>query len=322
MRLDFNVLWVDDQPDRVDAQIRRISRQMEDQGFQFNSTLCESMAGVRKRIAEDVFTDEVDLILVDWDLGGGVQGQDAIAAIRESVPYKDVVFYSAQSPAETLRKLAFEAGIEGIYCASREELVEEVLGVFESLVKKVLDLDHTRGIVMGATSDIDYMVNECLFAIDAQSDQNGKEELLRQALGYIDGKVAELTATAEKLRTAAGLPDLFEAHLLLTANDRLRILAGALKTKTLEAHKEYRKSVVSYQQEVIPKRNVLGHVVRVRQGEAYVLRDSKGNVFSLEAARDLRRTILSLRTDFRNLLIALQRRDGPYSSVSAVGGNK
>ena len=45
--------------------------------------------------------------------------------------------------------MASEAGIEGIYCAERENLPDEVIGVFESLIKKVLDLDHTRGIVMG-----------------------------------------------------------------------------------------------------------------------------------------------------------------------------
>jgi hypothetical protein len=306
LRLDFNVLWVDDQPESIDSLIKKIAKQMEDEGFQFNATQCKSIDDVRKLIGKDVFTDEIDLILVDWDLGGNVQGQDAIAAIRETVLYKDVVFYSARNPADALRKLASDRGVEGIYCASREELVEEVFGVFESLVKKVLDLDHTRGIVMGATSDIDSMVNECLLAIDAQADQGGKQALLKQALEYVDIKIKELTETAGKLKEASGLPDLFEAHLVFTAYDRLRILAGALNTKTLEPHRAYRKSVTSYQQDVVPKRNVLGHVARVLQGETYVLADAKGNVISLDDTRKLRRLILGLRADFRNLRAALQ----------------
>ena len=315
MRLDFNVLWVDDQPERIDSLIKRIAKQMEDEGFQFNATQCKSIAEVRKQIGSDVFSDEIDLIVVDWDLGGDVQGQDAIAAIRETVLYKDVVFYSARNPAEELRKLASDRGVEGIYCASREELVEEVLGVFESLVKKVLDLDHTRGIVMGATSDIDSMVNECLLAIDAQADEGGKEALLKQALGYVETKIKELTETAEKLRGVGSLPELFEAHLVFTAYDRLRILAGALNTKTLETHKAYRKSVTSYQQEVVPKRNVLGHVARVLQGETYVLADAKGNVISLNDTRKLRRLILALRADFRNLRSALQGEGAAHSVI-------
>lgn len=297
---------MDDQPNRIDSLIKGIASKMEEDGFQFNARQCKSMDEVRGVVGKHVYTDEVDLILVDWDLGGNVQGQEAIVAIREEIPYKDVVFYSARNPADELRKLAFEKGVEGIYCASREELVDEVLGVFESLVKKVLDLDHTRGIVMGATSDIDSMVNECLAAIHAQSDENGRKELLDWALSYVDAKIKELTETAGKLRQASGLPELFEAHLVFTANDRLRILAGALKKKSFEQHKAYRKSVTSYQQEVVPKRNVLGHVARILQGETYVLVDSKGNVFTLEETRDLRRLILGLRADFRGLRDALQ----------------
>ena len=70
MRLDFNVLWVDDQPGAVNAQIRRIKTQMAEEGFSFNPTQCQSLEQVEALIAGNVFQDEVDLILVDWDLGG------------------------------------------------------------------------------------------------------------------------------------------------------------------------------------------------------------------------------------------------------------
>src|SRR5258708_38766327 len=107
MRLDFNILWVDDQPNRVTAQIRAIERRMVEQGFEFKPTLCLSIAELTARIADSVFKDEIDLILVDWDLGGHMHGETAIAQIREAIPYKDVVFYSANNDASQLRKLAF-----------------------------------------------------------------------------------------------------------------------------------------------------------------------------------------------------------------------
>lgn len=281
MRLDFNVLWVDDQPDRVDAQIKRIKMQMEEEGFEFQPTLAQSMDGVRELIGESVFADEIDLILVDWDLGEQVQGQDVIAAIREAVPYKDVVFYSAQTPANRLRELAFERAVEGIYCASREDLVDEVFGVFESLVKKVLDLDHTRGIVMGATSDIDYMVNECLVAIHSQLDETGRATMLQTVLLCIEKRMKDLNKTAAKLKDVTSLSELFEAHMILTSNDRLRVLAGALKGESLKPHKKFRPAVVSYQEKVVPKRNILGHVVLVPDGKIQTLTDSKGTAISL-----------------------------------------
>ena len=81
------------------------------------------------------------------------------------------------------------------------------LGVFESLVKKVLDLDHTRGIVMGATSDIDYMVNECLLVIHGQFDENGRAKMLKQALRYIEKRMKQLNETATKLKDVTSLAE-------------------------------------------------------------------------------------------------------------------
>ena len=306
MRLDFNVLWVDDQPDRITSLIEAIERRMEAQGFLFKPRLCRSIDAVRQSVADTVFKDEIDLILVDWDLGGGVEGQDAIAATRDAVSYKDVVFYSAMKPAEELRQLASDRQLEGIYCATRENLVEEVIGVFNSLVKKVLDLDHTRGIVMGATSDIDHMVNECLVAIHDKLDHEGQQAMLKEALARIDERISDLTKRAAVVKDSTTMATLFEAHLIFTANDRLRILSGVLKYETFRDHADARKAVISYMQDVVPERNGLGHLVYVPEGKPQAVTTKEGKEISLDETRELRRTILGLRQDFRSLLSALQ----------------
>lgn len=320
MRLDFNVLWVDDQPDRVGSQITAITKRMQEEGFQFVPTLCQSVDEVKKAIAEDVFTDEVDLILVDWDLGNGVVGQDAIAEIRATVQYKDVVFYSAQTAPDALRRAAFEKGVEGIYCANREQLVDEVLGVFDSLVKKVLDLDHARGIVMGATSDIDHMVNQCLLIAHEKLDQAGKDKLLKDGLSYIQERIAELVETAKKLEAATTLAEFFEAHMILTAYDRLRLLGGVLKGAAFSAHKGYRPHIVAYQQKVVPGRNILGHMVLVPKGKPTAITDSTGKTMSLDETRELRKLILELRLQFKSLLAALQAIESATAGNAAPAG--
>ena len=305
MRLDFNVLWVDDQPDRVRAQIDAIARHMAAEGFQFNPKLCRSVHEVQAAISENVFTDEVDLILVDWVFGGGVTGQDVIAEIRTAIRYKDVVFYSGLTAPDELRRAAFEKGLEGVYCANRTVLVDEVKGVFESLVKKVLDLDHTRGIVMGATSDIDHIVNECLASVHDKLDDAGKAAMVREAMGHIERRLQDLSKAVAKLQGASTIQELFEAHMILTANDRLRMLAGVLDGRGKD-YKDYRKSVVAYQQKVVPGRNMLGHLVLVPEGKPREATDSHGKPISLEQTRDLRILILGLRSDFRSLLAVLR----------------
>lgn len=303
MRLDFNVLWVEDQPERVSSQITPITARMEEEGFKFNPTLCTSIDQVETLIAGDIFLDEVDLILVDWDLGGGVHGQDVIERVREVAQYKDVVFYSSNATAD-LRRMAFERGLEGIYCASREGLIDEVLGVFESLVKKVLDLDHTRGIVMGATSDIDHMIHSCLLQIEAKLDDRGKKTLVDQAFQRVQERVKDITKQGEKLGAATSVTTILEAHMIFGANDRLRMLRRLLEGDA--NHAQSVETIKSYMDNVVPERNVLGHMVLAPEGKPQAVVNSEGKQINLDDMRTLRKTILSLREDFRTLVDTLK----------------
>lgn len=306
MRLDFNVLWVDDQPDRVASLSKSIALQMAAEGFEFRPRQCTTIDEVEKVISEDVFTDEVDLILVDWDLGNDTHGEDAIGRIRDIVHYKDVVFYSGQATVVELRQKVYERELEGVYCASREGLVDEVIGVFESLIKKVLDLDHTRGIVMGATSDIDHIVNLCLTLAHDKLDDSGRTQFIHEALERVTDKVKNITRQGEKLKNSPSIEALFKAHMVFTSDDRLRMLASTLGMDSFSAHAKSVTSVTAYRDGVVSGRNTLGHAVLVPQGKINAVVDHAGKTVNINEMRELRRLILSLRADFRDLLDAMR----------------
>lgn len=306
MRLSFNVLWVEDQPSLVMSQARAIAARMEEQGFDFEPVYCSSITEVRERVADEVFKDDVDLILVDWDLGGGVRGQDVISEIRDSIHFKDVIFYSAMANAGDLRQLALQTGLEGTYCVTRQELVSEVIGVFESLVKKVLDLDHTRGIVMGATCDIDFMVEESLTRVHELLDEPGRERVLKKAVKQVDEKMKDLNQKVERLKGTNTMAAVLEAQALISAYDRLRLLSHALTDTRLQKHKGFVASVKKYLKEIVPHRNILGHQILRPDGKPMAVQDNKGREISVEETRALRRALLALRKDFRKLLDALR----------------
>lgn len=306
MRLDFNVLWVDDQPDRVNAQIKSITLKMAAEGFEFRPRQCTTMDQVEAVIAEHIFTDEIDLILVDWDLGNNMHGEDAIDRIRQIVQYKDVVFYSGEATVTELRQKAYDKGLEGVYCASRADLIDEVIGVFESLIKKVLDLDHTRGIVMGATSDIDHMVNTCLTLAHAKLDEGGKAKFVKEALKRVAEQVQNIARQGERLKTTPSVEALFKAHMLFTSDHRLRMLARILGMNEFAAYAANVTTVKSYRVGVVHGRNALGHAVLVPQGKSDSVIDDAGKVVDITQMRELRKLILSLRADFRALLDAMQ----------------
>ena len=309
MRLDFNVLWVEDLPRNVAAQRDGIARRMRAEGFDFNPTMCTSLSEVQKQVAIDIFNDQVDLILVDWDLGESLQGQDVIAKIRDSIRYKEVIFYSARSDTDELRKLALEAGLEGIYCATRNNLVDEVIGVFESLVKKVLDLDHTRGIVMGSTSDIDQLVIECVEAVHDRLDEDGQTAFVQEAVVKIKERIEDHAKAFENLLREPSMASLLKAHALFTANDRLRALVRALQLEHFKDLRGSRTHVTKYMNEVVPKRNVLGHKVLLPDGRTMAIAVVGGEQhIKIEKMRELRCLILDLRAEFRVLRDALLRK--------------
>ena len=262
MRLDFNVLWVEDQPDAVVAQMKAIDREMAEEGFTLKPFACQTLDEVTAYIGEDVFRDEIDLILVDWDLGKGVQGQDVIASIRREVPYKDVVFYSAVTDIKELQTAAYEAELEGIYFVHRNDLVHEVGQLFRTMIKKVLDLDHTRGIVMGATSDVDQMVRECLVMAYGLLDEAGQRGVHAEVVSLLEAKLPSLEKSVGKLRGKAAL-EIIEEHRTFTANDGLRILTRVLELEPLQAHKHHQDGLRKYIADVVPKRNILGDVTPV-----------------------------------------------------------
>lgn len=310
MRLDFNVLWVEDQQGYVRSQQRPIKRHMEEHGFELRVAHCQTIDEVKAKIASDVFDDEFDLVLVDWDLGQGpsgdeVRGQTVIQVIREKIPFKDIVFYSGETEIGQLRKFAYEAAVEGIFFSRRGDLVDEVKDVFDSLVKKVLDLDHTRGIVMGATSDIDFIVNECLKHAHGKLDAAGQKSLVASALKLINGQMAKLREQVDGLRGVESLDPLFEAHGVFQSYDRLRLLAGILKLDAFVAHKGARESVTGYMEQVVPYRNIFAHTI-AEPGAPKKILDNKGKAIDLDRAREIRQAILNLRREFRGLLDALQ----------------
>lgn len=306
MRLDFNVLWVDDQPNYVASQSKSITQQMANQGFDFRPKLCETLDKVGAQISDDVFTDEIDLILVDWDLGNNEYGEDAIERVRKIVRYKDVIFYSGQATVTELQQKAFDRRLEGVYCASREELTYEVIGVFESLIKKVLDLDHTRGIVMGATSDIDDMIKTCLTLAHNKLDEEGKAKFIKDALERVNIQVANIATQGERLRSSPSLEALFNAHMLLTSDHRLRMLASVLDMKEFEAHAGGAVTVREYREHVVHDRNTLGHAVLVPEGKPNSVFDDNGRIVDIVQMRELRKLILNLRAEFRALLDAMR----------------
>lgn len=300
MRLDFNLLWVEDQPNEVKSTIVRLEKKFGAEGFLLKPSFCKSVDDLEQFVANDVFVDEVDLILVDWELGGGSYGEEAIEAIRARIAYKDIIFYSGRTDTQNLRDLTKD--VQGIFITNRDELVAEVFGVFQSLVKKALDLDHIRGIVMGATSDIEQTVRECLSLAHEVADGEGRSSIAVDVFEILDAKMPSLEKRITALKESGKVPDVLAEHLTFTAQDGARVLSRILEMEQFKPQKEFRVSVTTYMQTVTKTRNILGHKVLSPEGKPIAIAgETPADTISFDDMKKFRSTLIELRERFRSL---------------------
>lgn len=289
MRLDFNVLWVEDQPANVADQQERISHLIRKEGFKLQVQFAVSVDAAKEYLTDHIYGDHIDLILMDYDLGTGMSGADGLSEVRELFPYKDLIFYSAKATAQ-LAEMATSRDIQGIFTAYRLDLPNVVEGVFENLVRKVLDIDHSRGIVMGATSDIDQVIFGGLSRVFDGCDDKQKGQAIEAIQKRIEEKRKDFEKSVDAIKAVKHVADLIQHHGVYTSDDRFRLLQKLMKLLSL--HNERNEQFDTYRTTVMPMRNDLAHIRVERSGFSRKFYDRKNVEITATDMRALRVTLL------------------------------
>ena len=289
MRLDFNVLWVEDQPDNVSDQKERIESQIRKEGFKLVVKFADSVDKATAYLANDIYGDHIDLILMDYDLGPGKSGDEGLTEVRHIFPYKDLIFYSAHATAR-LSEMVTEQKVQGVFTAHRPALPDTVEEVFRNLVRKVLDIDHSRGIVIGATSDVDDVIFAELKKLFDSCEENEKENALQHIRARAVEKRESLDSSIAEIQKIEHVDQLENHHHVYTSDDRFRLLQKIMKQLGLHADKI--GDFDSYRRSVPPRRNDLAHIKVTKEGFARTFQDRNGKVITSDEMRELRVTLL------------------------------
>lgn len=289
MRLDFNILWVEDNQDRVLSQKEAVERAIRREGFRLRVEFADSVDAATAFLSADIYGDHIDLILMDFDLGPGKKGDEGLSAVRDIFPYKDIVFYSGMSTAELISKASAQ-NVQGIFVANRDALPDVVEGVFENLVKKVLDIDHSRGIVMGATSDIDKVIFEGLSKVFDGCNDEQKNLAIEAIQKRLDEKREAFEKSAEAIKAVKHVTELINHHGVYTSDDRFRLLQKLMRQ--LAIHETHDSHFDGYRTNVMPRRNDLAHLRVERSGFSRKFFDRKGIELTAADMRSLRVALL------------------------------
>jgi hypothetical protein len=291
MRLEFRVLWFENQMGDVRAGITAMERELTKHGLKLivDEEATASRLDVLAR-QQEMFHD-YDLVVVDYDLGKGQPKGDEVARlVRKSFGFTDIIFYSG-TPTDVLRDKVKQQAIDGVYCSGRTELRGKLIEHVGFVVERLSRLEAMRGLAVVSGGRGDDHMREIIRCAHALMDEAGQAALL----AAIDNQVSGFANSSAK--SYAKLIDL-EARLT-SRSVTSRILFQAVNdsvTKILRTHPHCEPELVifrNYLKKVIEPRNNLGHNVEVREENGWVVRSKGGQEINKTAMVEFRKDLAS-----------------------------
>lgn len=304
MRLEFRILWFEDQPTNIKPFENTIRSGLARLGFEPVIDSRVVVSGGNDPMANLPAQQDVDLVLMDWRLGGGHDGAHLAKRVRAIFRNTDIIFYSSEAPKK-LREIIFNQDIDGVYCCNRESLTDRTMGIIKAQVRKVMDLNHMRGIVMAATSDLDHAITECLEMVQKLAYPDSAASFAESIGSQVAKSLRSKADDIEKLGRKGRLDKLlreptFAASMRL---DALRVELQKIEEKISETH--LLEQLGRYQDEVIRPRNDFAHR-RATSRDGKLMLEGRTEPFDQEGMTALRLRLLGHADNLRALLSLLR----------------
>lgn len=289
MKLEYKVWWFDDQPHNMTGTEDSLKTRLLRLGFKLHVKWIPKIGDLGSKLSELEKTGRPDLILMDWQLGGGNDGSIVAKAVRGRFRYSEIVFYSAESPRK-LRELIFNQDIDGVYCLHRNNLGAEIMGVVDTTLKKVLDLNHMRGVVMAYVSDLDKKMLDCINRCHCILDDEGKKLLVGIIKDYVRSINESELNKIENIPTENEFAELIKLFSFGTTARFSTLKKIIHDERDLLSHliDKFKK----YDVEVVKPRNDLAHVCEKEEKGKIVL-ECCGEVYDESRLLQLRKELLA-----------------------------
>ncbi|UTH76389.1 hypothetical protein [Chromobacterium sp. IIBBL 290-4] len=227
-------------------------------GFKLDIKWVDKVRDINSLVPQLKKMGDFDLILMDWNLGEKENDGAVVAKRLRSGFHTEIVFYSSASPSD-LRRAIFEQDIDGVYCTRRDSLTAEAMAVINNTIKKVLDLNHMRGLVMSAVSDFDFQIDESIRLRYEQLDAGEKEALVDSIRQRIIKVCNSNVEQIQKLSEIHGIEEIIE-HRSFSSALKCQVLNSILSTKEDDRTVADLLAVLGrYDSEIIKPRNALAH---------------------------------------------------------------
>jgi len=307
MRLEFKILWFENQPNDVKTQVEEICYHLETVGFIPQITMVPDGENIEAFGEQQSRYDEFDLVVVDYDLGHPGRNGDWVAQqVRRYFGFTDIIFYSGKRPFE-LRKMVFDGGIDGVYCFSRPDLADKLAIHIEQVVRRLSRLEAMRGLAMGVVGKCDDEFKNFILHSFKVAEQTAQEKL--------DDELKSLVNSSQKLNfDNFGKCLDFESRMSsrCVTSFTLYKLAMYLLKKDLRCVNE-RRFLADYNDKVLEPRNRLAHAIETKQELGWVIESVAKPAMTLDDFPKLRQDMATHLENIRKISVQL---GAPVLSIS------
>lgn len=301
MNLQYKILWVEDDQawyDSLDFSRNEIIEEIYSEGFHAEFSLIANPD--RDFLINDV--KNYDLIIVDYNLTDTIHGDQLISDIRSYNLLTEIIFYSAQ-PMPKLRDIVATKKLDGVFICPRDTdaLRAKILAIFSLTVRKVIDLENMRGIVMSGVADLDHLLKDFIKKCHDQLDDENKLKLRKNifikllpesrnitkfASNISEDHIRDFDSLIKAIRTAepVELDSFFDSH----AFDSYKKVNVAIKHCS-----DGQKAQIESIKNLLRWRNALAHQIpQVRNGIDHFKIENEGlepyQAFNIAKAKELR----------------------------------
>jgi CheY-like chemotaxis protein len=256
MKLEYNILWIDnDLQEYIDnGSVKDVEVFLNEKGF---DPIIEKVFDESKI---DKYLDKnYDLIISDFNLNK-VNGDVVIYNLRQEKKIDtEILFYSARinfrENKEVKERLAFMERINIQY--GRDGLIEKIEKVIELTLKKMLELNSTRGLITAATSELDIDIEEIYYHLIECSVDEHELSIIKKIFKTDFYEIKRKTSKDIENKEKASISDHKEYFRLSDSFRKYDLLKELLKIKKIDGFDLdlFRR----YKSEVIDIRNKFAH---------------------------------------------------------------
>lgn len=299
MNLNYKILWYDDDQNFFESQdMGPIEEAISSWGFQPHIIPVHNAVELRRHEPFNQF----DMLVVDLDLGNNEDGAKFIKDVRDHNVFSEIIFYSMKGADELWQAVSKER-LEGVFVVYKKGIEQKLIRVAQQSVRKVLDLENMRGIVMSEVGDLDALLGSIFERAMHGVTPEQRQIVFDRFHEKVSEQHKEFQVALSAFKEAPSIDSLID---LCDSDKRWQNLNRVKKHHALLKDRSF---VGDYQKEILWPRNCLAHGVPQRKEDGSFLFRHRGKEYPFDddASHALRKKILEYKSAFAEIDEALSQ---------------